>query len=162
MSPDDNKLLARRLYFEVFGEGRLETADEILAEGCVSHGPGTPPLLGSAQIKRQAGILRTAMPDLRVTLEDQLAEDDRVASRWMGSGTNTGDLPLSPAATLPATGRPIAFGEIRIDRFENGRIAESWFIPDRFTLWQQLGLIPAPGAPAGSPAPGNVSNSDGN
>jgi predicted ester cyclase len=138
----EHKVLSRRLYQEVFGLGRLEAADEILSPDCVSHGPGTPPTTGTDGIKRQATILRAAFPDLLVTLEDQLAEGDRVASRWTGSGTHTGPLTL-PTGPLRPTGTKIAFGEIRIDRFADGRIVESWFLPDRFTLWQQLGLLAA-------------------
>jgi predicted ester cyclase len=85
------------------------------------------------------------MPDLESTLQDQLAEGDRGASRWPGSGTHTGPLTL-PTGTLPATGRRIAFDVIRIDRFADGRIIETWFIPDRTTVWQQPGLLPAPGS----------------
>lgn len=136
----DHKALSQRLYQEVFGLGQLEAADEIMSPDCVSHGPGAPPAIGTDGIKRQAILLRTAFPDLKVTLEDQLAEGDRVASRWTGSGTHTGPLTL-PAGPVPPTGTPIAFEEIRIDRFANGRIVESWFLPDRFTLWQQLGLL---------------------
>jgi len=145
MSLDGNKALSRRLYEEVFGHGNLAAADEILAEGCVSHGPGSPPAVGADGIKRQAALLRTAMPDLRVTLNDQLAENDRVASRWTGGGTHTGQL-VMPTGAVAASGRSISFDEIRIDRFADGRIVESWFIPDRMSLWQQLGLLPAPGA----------------
>ena len=72
-----------------------------------------------------------------------MAEGDRVVSRWLGSGTHTGPL-LLPTGTVAPTGNKVAFGEIRIDRFENGRIVESWFIPDRLSLWQQLGLLPRP------------------
>ncbi len=140
------KELARRLYVEVFGVGNLAAADEILAEGCISHGPGSQPVVGVDAIKLQAALLRGAVPDLRVQLEDQLAEGDRVASRWLAAGTNTGPL-RSPSGDVPPSHRPITFGEIRIDRFEHGRIVESWFLPDRLTLWQQLGLIPSP--PAG-------------
>jgi predicted ester cyclase len=136
----EHKTLSQRLYEEVFGLGRLEAADELMRSDCVSHGPGTPPTVGTDGIKRQAGVLRTAFPDLRVTLEDQLAEGDRVASRWAGSGTHTGPLTL-PQGPVPPTGAHIAFEEIRIDRFADGRIVESWFLPDRFTLWQQLGLL---------------------
>jgi hypothetical protein len=67
-----------------------------------------------------------------------------------GSGTHTGPLTL-PAGPVPPTGTRITFEEIRIDRFANGRIVESWFLPDRFTflpdrftLWQQLGLLGEP------------------
>lgn len=148
MSTHENKELSRRLYVEVFGEGRAEAADEILAADCVSHGPGMPPRVGTEGIKVQAALLRAAIPDLVVSLEDQLADGDRVASRWRGSGTNTGDLRLSPTQSVAATGRAIAFEEMRIDRYEGGRIVESWFIPDRLSLWQQLGVIPAPEPPA--------------
>jgi predicted ester cyclase len=139
----EHKVRSRRLYQEVFGLGQLEAADELMSPDCVSHGPGTPPAVGTDGIKRQATLLRTAFPDLQVTLEDQLAEGDRVASRWTGSGTHTGPLML-PQGPVPPTGTRIAFGEIRIDRFANGRIVESWFLPDRFTLWQQLGLLAEP------------------
>ena len=145
MSLEGNKALSRRLYEEVFGNGNLAAADEILSEGCVSHGPGAPPAVGTDGIKRQAALLRTAMPDLRVTLNDQLAENDRVASRWACGGTHTGRL-VMPTGAVAASGRTISFDEIRIDRFADGRIVESWFIPDRMSLWQQLGLLPAPGA----------------
>jgi predicted ester cyclase len=100
-------------------------------------------MIGPDQIKRQAFVLRGAIPDLVSTLEDQVAEGDRVASRWIGSGTNPGALML-PTGAIPATGKTIRFGELRIDRFANGRIVESWFIPDRLALWQQLGVLPAP------------------
>ena len=139
---DDMKRAAARLYFEVFGKGDLGAADEILAPDCVSHGADAPVQVGTDGIKAQAILLRTAIPDLRVTLEDQVAEGDRVASRWTGSGTNSGELRF-PGRIVAPTGRSISFGEMRIDRFENGLIVESWFIPDRLSLWQQLGLLPA-------------------
>ena len=142
---DRNKALARRLYEEVFGRGNLAAADEIMDAGCISHGAGAPAQTGTEGIKRQAVLLRTAIPDLKTSLEDQFGEEARVVGRWSGTGTHTGPLNL-PTGTVPATGRPIAFDEIRIDRFAGGRIVESWFIPDRMTLWQQLGLLPAPRA----------------
>ncbi|HEX2680739.1 MAG TPA: ester cyclase, partial [Candidatus Dormibacteraeota bacterium] len=107
----------------------------------VNHGPGSPPLIGSEQIKRQAIVLRSAMPDLTVTLNDQVAESDRVVSRWTGTGTFTAEFP-TPTGPLAPSGAVISFDEIRIDRFADGKIVESWFIPDRLTLWRQLGLIP--------------------
>lgn len=133
------KQRSRRLYEEIFGEGNYAAADELLAPHIINHGPGTPPVTGTAGIKQQAELLRTAIPDLRITLNDQFAEGDKVVSRWTGSGTHTGPLPL-PTGTVEATGNPISFDEIRIDRHSGGKIAESWWIPDRFTLWAQLGL----------------------
>jgi predicted ester cyclase len=138
-----NKQRSRRLYEEIFGKGNYGVADEIMATGIINHGPGAPPTLGTEGIKRQAALLRTAIPDFRVTLNDQFGHGGRVVSRWTGSGTHTGPLNM-PTASLEATGNSISFDEIRIDRYAGGRIAESWWIPDRFTLWQQLGLLPAP------------------
>jgi predicted ester cyclase len=140
---DENKAMSRRLYEEVFGRGNLAAADEIMAADAVSHGPGAPQVTGTEQIKRQAMLLRTAMPDLQVILNDQLADGDRVASRWTGRGTHTGTLNLM-GTSVAGSGKEIVFDEIRIDRYADGRIVESWFIPDRMTLWQQLGLIPSP------------------
>ena len=142
MASDANKARSRRLYEEVFGRGNLEAADQILAEDCISHGASGAPTVGRDQIKRQAMLLRTAIPDLHPILHAQLAEGDLVASRWTGEGTHTGPM-MSPSGTVEPTGRPIAFDEIRIDRHVDGRIVESWFIPDRLTLWQQLGILPS-------------------
>jgi len=136
-----NKAASRRLYEEVFGRGNLAVADEILSPASVNHGPGTPPDIGTESIKRQAALLRGAMPDFRVSLLDQVAEGDRVASRWHGSGTFTGQFVL-PSGPLSANGASVSFDELRIDRYEDGRIVESWFIPDRLTAWQALGMLP--------------------
>ena len=140
MSIEDNKRTSARLYVEVFNKGNFGAADEILSPNVVSHAADQPPRPGTEGIKLQARLLRTAIPDLESILEDQVAEGDKVVSRWTGKGTNTGELRL-PTGVVPPTGRAVSFGEIRIDRFENGLIVESWFIPDRFALWQQLGLI---------------------
>jgi predicted ester cyclase len=153
---DGNKERSRRLYEEIFGQGNYAAADDLMAAGIVNHGPGSPPVLGTGGIKRQAALLRTAIPDLRATLHDQFGHHDRVVSRWTGSGTHSGPLML-PAGTVAATGHSISFDEIRIDRHTGGRIVESWWIPDRFTLWQQFGLLPVPPErPAGSADAGNA------
>src|SRR5262245_50654859 len=137
-----NKRRSQRLYDEIFGKGNFAAADELMAPDIVNHGPGAPPVPGTEGIKRQAALLRTAMPDLEVILHDQVGEGDRVASRWTGRGTHAGPLNL-PTGLVPATGNAISFDEIRIDRHASGRIVESWWIPDRLTLWTQLGLLPA-------------------
>jgi predicted ester cyclase len=131
---------SRRLYEEVFGKGNYGAADEIMSADVVNNGPGVPPATGTEGIKRQAALLRAAFPDLHITLNDQFGSGDRVVSRWTGAGTHTGPLNL-PTGTLAGTGNSICFDEIRIDRHADGRIAESWWIPDRFTLWMQLGLL---------------------
>jgi len=136
-----NKQRSYLLYEEIFGRGNYETADELMAADIINHGPGVPPTRGTEGIKRQAALLRTAIPDLETVLNDQIADGDRVASRWTGRGTHTGPLNL-PSGTVAATGNSISFDEIRIDRHADSRIVESWWIPDRFTFWAQLGLMP--------------------
>ena len=138
-----HKGAARRLYEEVFDRGNFDAADEIMAPDVINHGPGAPALVGAGQIKAQGRALRRAFPDFKTTLRDQVAEGEMVCSRWTATGTHTGELVL-PFGAVSATGKPIAFDEIRIDRFAEGRIVESWFIPDRFTLWSALGLMGAP------------------
>jgi hypothetical protein len=117
----------------VFGRGNYDVADEILSPTMISHGPGSPPVVGAEPIKRQAALLRGAFPDCAVTLADQFATGDRVCSRWSSTGTHTGDL-LMPTGPIRATGSSIALDEIRIDRHVNGRIVESWFIPEGLPL----------------------------
>lgn len=107
-------------------------------------------MAGTDDIKQDAAMLRTAFPDFRVTLDDQFGEDDKVVTRWTASGTHTGPLTL-PSGTVTPTGSPISFEEIRIDRHFAGQIAESWFMPDRLTIWAQLGLLPPRGTAAQSP-----------
>jgi predicted ester cyclase len=140
------KQSSRRLYEEVFGRGNYDVADELLAADTISHGPGVGPAVGADPIKRQAVLLRTAFPDLRIELTDQFAEGDRVCSRWTAYGTHSGPLNL-PTGPLEPSGNAIEFDEMRIDRDVDGRIAESWFLPDRMTLWRQLGLLPTPTPP---------------
>jgi predicted ester cyclase len=141
MSLTDQKAASRRLYEAVFGRGELAAADEILAPDCLSHAAGLPPVTGTDAIKLQATILRAAFPDLAVALLDQLGEGDRVASRWQGSGTHSGPMSMPGGTALPPTGRHVSWEEIRIDRFADGRIVESWFIPDRLGLMLALGAL---------------------
>ena len=136
-----NKKRSRMLYEQVFGLGNFEAADDLLASDVLNHGPGMPATTGTEGIKRQGAVLRTAFPDLEVILNDQVGEGDKVVSFWTGRGTHAGPLNLL-GNSLPPTGNPISFEEMRIDRHADGRIVEAWFLPDRFTLWMQLGLLP--------------------
>src|SRR5713101_335544 len=91
-----HRAASRRLYEEVFGRGKYDVADELLSADMISHGPGSPPEVGTEPIKRQAALLRGAFPDFKVVLNDQFADGDRVCSRWSSTGTHTSELPLLP------------------------------------------------------------------
>jgi predicted ester cyclase len=107
-----SKERSRRLYEEVFGQGNYGAADELRATGVINHGPGSSPVPGTDGIEQQASLLRTAFPDLRVTLNDQFGAGDRVVSRWTDSGTHTGPLAL-PAGSVAATGNSNSLDGIR-------------------------------------------------
>jgi predicted ester cyclase len=81
---------------------------------------------------------RGAFPDARVTVEDQIAEGDKVVDRWTATGTPTGDL-----MGVPPTGRRIEVSGITISRFAGGKIVEDWYQGDDLGMMQQLGVIPS-------------------
>jgi predicted ester cyclase len=82
--------------------------------------------------------LYRAFPDLHITVEDVIAEGDKVVERDTITGTHQGEY-----MGLPPTGKSVAYSEIFIMRFVNGRIAEIWGVVDVFSLMKQLGMIPA-------------------
>ena len=140
MSPESNKAIARRFLEEVFGQGKLAVADEILAPDHVDHGPGALPGMppGPEASKMLVTGYRNAFPDIHFTIDDQIAEGDKVVTRWTGHGTHKGEL-----AGIPATGKSATVTGMGVDRIVNGKIVESWGIFDQFGMMQQLGVIPA-------------------
>ena len=131
---------SQRLYIELFGKGNVNVAHEIMAPGIVSHFPDGTTTSGEGGIIRQALFLRRAMPDLKVTCEEQVAEGDRVTTRWSATGTHTGPLTL-PGSTGQPTGHALTFREIRSDRYDGDTIVESWLISDQYAAWPQVRLI---------------------
>ena len=84
---------------------------------------------------------RNAFPDMHFTIDEQVAKENTVVTRWTAQkGTHNGEL-----AGMPATGKPATVVGVGVDRIENGKIVESWGIFDQFGMLQQLGVIPAPG-----------------
>ena len=142
MSAEANKAVARRFLEEVFSQGNLAVADEITAADHVNLGPaalpGLPP--GPEGNKQLVMLYRNAFPDVQFTVDEQIAEGDKVVTRWTGRGTHEGEL-----AGIPATGKSTTVTGIAVNRIVNGKIVESWGIFDQFGLMQQLGVIPPPG-----------------
>ena len=102
---------------------------------------------GSEGIKRYAAEVRDAFPDVRVTVEDQVAEGEEVATRYTLVGTHRGEL-----MGIPPTGNPVEIVGVAIDRLANGKIVESWDNYDALGMMQQLGVIPAPDQAEARPA----------
>lgn len=142
MSGQQSKALYRRLMEEGANRGELAAFDEIMAPDLVEHEalpPGIPQTRDG--VKQLFGLLRSAFPDLHVTIEDEMADRDMVAARITFRGTHRGEF-----AGIPATGRTVAWGAVDVVRVRGGRIVEHWGEVDRLSLLQQLGVIPRPGA----------------
>jgi steroid delta-isomerase-like uncharacterized protein len=140
MASDDLKAMVRRELEEVYGAGDLDVVDEIVSKGYVGHDSAIPePLRGPSAVKDAAAGYRAAFPDLRLTIETQIAEGDIVVTRWTATGTHQGEL-----FGIAPTGKQATVSGISIDRFSGGKVAESWTNWDTLGLLQQLGAVAAP------------------
>ena len=141
--PDANKEISRR-FTELFSTDDEQLADEILDSEIVFHGTaGDGEIRGAGAMKAFVAAYRRAFPDASSTVEDQIAEGDKVVTRWRARGTHGG--PLGPIA---ATDVEFEMNGVTIERIEDGRIAEVWVARDELGLLRQLGVAPGP-EPAG-------------
>jgi steroid delta-isomerase-like uncharacterized protein len=140
LSAEKNKALVRRIFEEVWQEGNVDAIDEYYAADVVNHGapPDLPP--SREGFKVYAGMLTSAFPDADITIEDQVAEGDRVVTRWSSKGIHTGEF-----FGIPATGKQVTVTGIVIERIAGGKVAEIWAEFDQMGLMQQLGVVPPPG-----------------
>ena len=137
MSTEQNKTTARRWFLDIITHGQLAVADEIFAANHIIHDPHAPPggwPHGPDGMKMVASVFGGGFSDWDITLEDQIAEGDKVATRWIASATHTGAL-----QGMPPTGKPVRVTGVNVTRFAEGKIAESWSNFDMLTLLQQLG-----------------------
>jgi predicted ester cyclase len=143
MSAEVNKAVARRELEEIFTQGNLEVAEEIYAPNYLSHPTATAVRSASEDIhgveaaRQIAAARRRAFPDLTYTIEDQIAEGDKVATRFRARGTHLGEL----AGRAP-TGKEVEVRGINICRIEGGKIAEHWPHADILGMLRQLGFFP--------------------
>jgi steroid delta-isomerase-like uncharacterized protein len=140
MSTEGNKTILRRFFEELFNEGNLDVAGEIVAQDYVNHDPAPGEQPGLEGLKTFIAGLRTSFPDGHFGIEDQIAEGDKVTTRWTFRGTHQAEF-----AGVPATGRQVEVGAINIRRVVDGKIQEGWLKWDALGFMQQLGVIPAPG-----------------
>jgi steroid delta-isomerase-like uncharacterized protein len=144
MSGSDNKAVVRRYYDEVLNQRRVELLDELAVENYVEHDPFPGQGNGRADLKARVLLLLGAFNPLRFTIDDVIAEGDRVVVRWTNQGTQSGSF-----MGIPATGGDFSIAGVDIHMLRDGRLAEHWHVVDMLSQLQQLGLIPAPsGAPA--------------
>lgn len=137
---EENKAIARRIFEEVWGAYNLDKVEEYYAADLIDHNelPGFPP--GREGVKASVSMFASALSDNDIAVEDQIAEGDKVVTRWSSTATHTGEL-----LGIPATGKRIKVTGINIDRFEGGKVVESWGEYDSMGLMQQLGAVPPSG-----------------
>jgi predicted ester cyclase len=138
MSVQQKKVLARRVFDEIWSEGQLDVADELLSPDFVGRPGGLgEPFHGPAGAKEFIGRLREGFPDITFTIEDMIGEGDLVAARWVAVGTHDGEF-----MGLDATERQATFGGMTFLRFEQDRIAEGWTQLDALTLMRAIQALP--------------------
>ena len=138
---EENKVLTRRSWV-IVSEGNLDTLEDALAEvyahDVVLHEPDED-VRGIGGLKQFVSMIRSAVPDLRITLEDDIAEGDKVVSRWRAQGTHQGEL-----MGIAPTNNQVMITGITIHRIEEGKIVEEWENWDALGLMQQIGAVPSP------------------
>jgi len=135
---EDNKAMVRRLIEDVWNKGNLPVVDELIASTYTCHDPSTPELGRGPELeKKRVTLYRTAFPNLRVDIEDMIAEREMVVARWTIRGTHKGDL-----SGIAPTGKNITLSGIGICRLSGGKIVESWDNWDALGMYQQLGVAP--------------------
>jgi len=140
MSTAQNKSIVQRWVEGGWNQGNLALVDELFAADYMIHDPQAPDFPGGhAAFKQFVTNLRTGFPDIHVTIEDMMAEGDKVVWRWRITGTHTGEL-----MGIPPTGRPVTMTGIVISRFVNDKWAEDYVNWDTLGMLQQIGAVPAP------------------
>src|SRR6201995_5861405 len=144
-SPVNLAEASRRIFEEGFNEGKLDLADQLISAQAINHDPAEPArmrgLRGPEVFKQTVRMYRAAFPDVRITVDDVVAADDRVVLRWHSEGTHRGEL-----EGLAPTGARGSVTGISIDRWQNGTIVESWSEWDNLGLARQLGAAPPEGS----------------
>jgi steroid delta-isomerase-like uncharacterized protein len=135
-----NKAIVRRLFQEALDGGNVDIIDELVSPEFVDHSaaPGAPNTREAW--KQGMADLRAAFPDSELSIEQEIAEDDLVTTRFTARGTHQGEL-----MGIPATGKKVTVSGIQIARVAGGKIVERWEQVDTMGMMVQLGVVPAPG-----------------
>ncbi len=141
MSTEGNKALIRRWFEECYNQGNVAVADELIAPNYVNHSAPHGQASGLEGEKRYITLIRSAFPDFLATIEDQIAERDKVVTRATAGGTYRGGLEDIPSTAT--VGKQVAVPEILMHRVAGGKVVEGWIVFDELGLWRQLGVVPS-------------------
>ena len=139
MSTEENKALMRRIYEEVFNQKNLVAIDDFIAPNFVNHSAAQLGMTGGdlEHVKQFVSMVMQVFPDLHYTVEDLVAEGDKVVARLTISGTQQGAF-----MGIPPTNKHATISDIEIFRITGGKAVETWVQVDFLGLLQQLGAIP--------------------
>ncbi len=140
MSIVENKAIVRRFLEGIFRQGNPDVVDELADPDFVVHDPSSEAGQVDAEgVKESIAWSHSAFPDLRVTIEDQVAEGGKVATRWRVSGTHQSEM-----MGVTATGNQVTFTGTQTDYISGGKIVESWSNWDTLGMMGQIGAAPVP------------------
>jgi steroid delta-isomerase-like uncharacterized protein len=143
-STEENKALTRRVFEEIWNQGNYDLADELIDPNFVDHDSAMPEeVSGIEGFKEFVSMYRSGFSDTHIVVEDQVAEEDKVVTRWMATGTHDGDF-----WGLAPTGKRVEITGMEIARISGGKIAEIWDNYDVMGLMQQIGALPSGAVPS--------------
>ena len=135
-TPPAGVIVVRRLLDEVWQQGNLAAIDELVAPDAVVYQSDLSTALGPDAYRDAVSLLRTAFPDLRITVEDLIATGDQVVVRWTVHGTHQGYF-----LALPPTGTAVTMARVSIFRVTGGKVVEEWCGGDVLGLKEQLAIV---------------------
>jgi predicted ester cyclase len=134
----DSKQIVKQLFEEPW-KGNMDVIDEYIAPGYIGHDPSEPDAIrGPEGFRAFVQKYLTAFPDGQITVDDQILEGDKVATRWTGRGTQTGEI-----SGIAPTGKQVTVTGLTISRLEGGMVIEAWTTWDTLGMLVQLGAVPA-------------------
>ncbi len=142
LTPEANNAIAEKFFEAVWNKGDFSVLDTLVSPDAIDHstvGGVDKQEKGSASFRAIVSMFRSAMPDLQLTIEDEIYVEDRVVHRWQIAGTDTGGLMGNPPSH-----KQLTFGGTTIVRMADGLIVERWANVDELGLLQQLGVAPLP------------------
>ena len=135
---EENKVLAKRIVQEIWNEGNMDLADEIIGQEYADKVAGDGSPIGPDGFKQAVDGIRSAFPDFNISIDDMISEDDKVALVWTFKGTHKGEL-----MGIAPTDKRVEFDGVYLYKFREGKLVERSGKRDMFNLMKQLGVIPS-------------------
>lgn len=140
MSTDQNKTIARRIVDESWTKHDPSILDELFSKDAILHDPQNPSIAKGPQgAKSTLGTYLRAFPDVKISIEREIAEGDYVVQHLLVTGTNSGEF-----NGMPATGKHTKVTGVMTSKIKDGKVIEAWSLFDNLSLLQQLGVVPVP------------------